>query len=214
MALNIILWSYLATYGFLLTRWAGTSTLSILFPLLLLMIIIFVVKSNSAFLLFALVIFSWIRSGICFQKPFSRVLPIELILTLGGAVLVAWFTPDSMFTRALGIWMFFLVQSLYFVFLDHGSLKENVTSDPFEEAMMQAEKNNIRGYIVPKLQILCYLWQNFFDCHQGTKALRTNNKIKSFVPSCLCAFVANIFRFSPSRRLTSRRPAYPAWDLT
>ena len=140
MALNIILWSYLATYGFLLTRWAGKSVLSILFPLLLLFIIIFVVKSNSAFLLFALVIFSWIRSGICFQKPFSRVLPIELILTLGGAVLVAWFTPDSMFTRALGIWMFFLVQSLYFVFLDHGSLKENASSDPFEEAMMQAEK--------------------------------------------------------------------------
>ena len=139
-AVNMILWLYLAIYGFLLTRWAGKTALSILFPLVLLLIIIFVVKSNSTFLLFALVIFSWIRSGICFQKPFSRVLIIEIFLTLGGAVLAGGFTPDFMFTRALGIWMFFLVQSLYFVFLDHGNLKENASSDPFEEAMMQAEK--------------------------------------------------------------------------
>jgi hypothetical protein len=65
---------------------------------------------------------------------------MELFLTLGGAVLAAWFTPDSMFTRALGIWMFFLVQSLYFVFLDHKDLKQNMSIDPFEEAMVQAEK--------------------------------------------------------------------------
>ena len=140
MAVNMILWSYLAIYGFVLTRWAEKTALSILFPLALLLIIILVVKSTSAFLLFALVIFSWIRSGICFQKPFLRVLLIELFLTLGGAVLAGWFTPDSMFPRALGIWMFFLVQSLYFVFLDHKNLKENALSDPFEEAMLQAEK--------------------------------------------------------------------------
>jgi hypothetical protein len=140
MAVNMILWSYLAIYGVLLTRWGEKSALSILFPLVLLLIIIFVVKSNSAFLLFALVIFSWIRSGICFQKPFSRVLLMELFLTLGGTVLAAGFTPDSMVTRALGVWMFFLVQSLYFVFLDHRNLKEITSSDPFEKAMMQAEK--------------------------------------------------------------------------
>jgi hypothetical protein len=140
MAVNMILWSYLAIYGVLLTRWGEKSALSILFPLVLLLIIIFVVKSNSAFLLFALAIFSWIRSGICFQKPFSRVLLMELFLTLGGTVLAAGFTPDSMVTRALGVWMFFLVQSLYFVFLDHRNLKEITSSDPFEKAMMQAEK--------------------------------------------------------------------------
>ncbi len=140
MAVNMILWVYLATYGFLLTRWGEKSVLSIIFPLVLLLIILFVVKSDSAFLLFALAIFSWIRSGICFQKPFSRVLLMELFLTLGCTVLAAWFTPDSMFTRALGVWMFFLVQSLYFVFLDHRDLKQNAQSDPFEEAMMQAEK--------------------------------------------------------------------------
>ena len=146
LAFGIILWSYLTIYGFLLTRWGGKSVLSILFPLLLLLIILFVVKSNSAFLVLALVIFSWIRSGICFQNSFSRVLIIELFLTWGSAALITCFTPDSMFTWALGIWMFFLVQSLYFVILGDRSLKEKVAADPFEEAMMQAEKI-ISGYI-------------------------------------------------------------------
>lgn len=146
MAFGIILWSYLTSYGFLLTRWGGKSVLSILFPILLLLITLFVVKSNSVFLLFALVIFSWIRSGICFQNPFSRVLIIEFFLTLGGAALITCFIPDSMFTWALGIWMFFLVQSLYFVILGDRNLKEKVSADPFEEAMMQAEKI-ISGYI-------------------------------------------------------------------
>ena len=146
MAFGIILWLYLSSYGFLLTRWGGKSTLSILFPLMLLLMIIFVVKPNTTFLLFVLVIFSWIRSGICFQNPFSRVWVIELLLTAGGAVLVAFFTPDSMFAWSLGIWMFFLVQSLYFVILSHKSLKEEVSADPFEEAMMRAQKI-ISGYM-------------------------------------------------------------------
>jgi len=71
---------------------------------------------------------------------------IEFFLTLGGAALITCFIPDSMFTWALGIWMFFLVQSLYFVILGDRSLKEKVTADPFEEAMIQAEKI-ISGYI-------------------------------------------------------------------
>ena len=93
-----------------------------------------------------LVIFSWIRSGICFQIFFSRALIIEFFLTWGSAALITCFTPDSMFTWALGIWMFFLVQSLYFVILGDRSLKEKVAVDPFEEAMMQAEKI-ISGYM-------------------------------------------------------------------
>ena len=146
LAFGIILWSYLTIYGFLLTRWAGKSVLSILFPLFLLLIILFVVKMNSAYLLFALVIFSWIRSGICFQNSFSRVLVIECFLTLGGAALITCFTPNSTFTWSLGIWMFFLVQSLYFVILGDRGPKEQVAADPFEEAMMQAEKI-ISGYM-------------------------------------------------------------------
>lgn len=139
-AFSIIVWLYLAVYGFLMTRWGSKSPLSILFPLLILLISVFVVSSTSAFLLLSLGIFSWIRSGICFQQPLPRVFGAELLLTLGGAGLVAWFTPYSTFTWALGIWMFFLVQSLYFLIFEDRSIEEKVTVDPFEAALLQAEK--------------------------------------------------------------------------
>ncbi len=139
-AFNIILWLYLAVYGLFLMRWGGKNLSSIIFPLLLLLISVFVVKSNSAFLLLALGILCWIRSGICFQKPLSRALSAEIFLTFGGAVLVAWFTPHSVHTWALGILMFFLVQSLYFVIFEEQGIKEKVTVDPFEEALLRAEK--------------------------------------------------------------------------
>ena len=131
IAFSIILWSYIAMYGFLLTRWSGKSPLSIIFPLLLLLIFVFVTSSNSAFVLVLLVIFSWIRSGICFKKRLSRVFGEEFLLTLGGAALIAWFTPHSTLTWALGIWMFSLVQSLYFVNFEDKSIEDKVTMDPF-----------------------------------------------------------------------------------
>lgn len=140
IAFSIILWSYIAIYGFLLTRWSGKSPLSIIFPLLLLLIFVFVTSSHSAFLLLMLAIFSWIRSGICFKKRLSRMFSAELLLTFGGAALIGWFTPHSTLTWALGIWMFFLVQSLYFVKFEGIAIEEKVAVDPFEEAMFRADK--------------------------------------------------------------------------
>lgn len=138
-AFKTIIWITLAVYGLFLTRWGGKSPLSIFFPLLLLLIFVFIVNSNSAFLLLGIVIFSWIRSGVSFQQSLSKMLGAELMLSLGGAVLVAWFGPYSTFTWALGILMFFLVQSIYFVIFDNRN-EEPVTVDPFEEAMNRAEK--------------------------------------------------------------------------
>ena len=42
-AIRIIFWTYLATYGFFLTRWGGKRPLSIFFPLLLLLVFVFIV---------------------------------------------------------------------------------------------------------------------------------------------------------------------------
>ena len=64
----------------------------------------------------------------------------ELFLTLGGAALVAWFTPHSPFAWALGILMFFLVQSLYFVAFEDKDVEAQVEVDPFETALWKAEK--------------------------------------------------------------------------
>lgn len=138
-AFRVILWAYLATYGFFLTRWGEKRPLSIFFPLLLFLILALIVNSNNAFMLLGLVIFSWIRSGVCFQRSLTKMLGPELLLSLGGAVLVTWFGPHSAFTWSLGILMFFLVQSIYFVIFENSD-EEAIEMDPFEEAMMRAKK--------------------------------------------------------------------------
>jgi hypothetical protein len=61
---------------------------------------------------------------------------------MGGAALVTCFFPHSMTALALGVWMFFLVQSLHFVLTgDLGDAEEDdVVLDPFEKAQRQAEE--------------------------------------------------------------------------
>jgi len=53
---------------------------------------------------------------------------------------VAYFSPYSTLTWALGIWMFFLIQSLYFIFMTGIRPEEkHVKEDAFEKARMRAE---------------------------------------------------------------------------
>ena len=140
-AFRFAVWSYVALYGLLLTRWGRGNPISIVFPLLTLFIFVFWGNSNSAFLLLTLGILSWIRSGICFRRPLAQMLGVELLICIGGGALVAYFAPHSTLTWAMGIWLFFLVQSLYFVLVgDTTNEEDNVRVDPFEEAKNQAER--------------------------------------------------------------------------
>ena len=142
LALHLTVWSYLALYGLLLTRWGRVSPLSIVFPLLLLFVFIFWGNAHTAFLLIALVILGWIRSGICFQSSRFKAIGAELIICLGGGALVTYFTPHSPATWAMVVWAFFLVQSLYFVLRGEMDKKqgEETTLDPFEEIRRRAER--------------------------------------------------------------------------
>ncbi len=140
-AFRLAIWIYLAFYGFLLSRWGKVSPLSIVFPLLILFFFVFWGDSNSAFLLLTLGILSWVRSGVCFQRPLAKMFAAELAVCLGGSSLVAYFAPYSTVTWAMGIWMFFLVQSLYFVLVrDIDDEKQRLVLDPFEQARRQAER--------------------------------------------------------------------------
>jgi len=140
-AICLTLWLFVSGYAFLLIRWSEKKFLSIVFPLLILFLSIFLVKSTTAFFLLALVVIGWIRSGICFQKPAGIRLAVELLLSFVGGVLVVAFTPGSAIAWGLGIWMFFLVQTLYFVFIEYaGNIEEETAKmDPFEQASRQAE---------------------------------------------------------------------------
>jgi hypothetical protein len=141
-AFSLALWLFISGYAILLTRWSNTALISIVFPLLLLVPTIFLVNSRALFFLLALSVISWIRSGICFQKRVGMRLAVELLLCFLGAVLLHGFTPGSVLGWGLGIWMFFLVQALYFAFFapaDHQQ-EESSRLDAFEQASRQAER--------------------------------------------------------------------------
>lgn len=140
-SLRLILWLYLVLYAFLLTRWGKGTVKLIVFPLLVLFITGIFGDSNIFFVL-CLGVLSWIRSSVCFQKSLLMMLVTECVLSLGGGALVAFLTPQTKLAWALGIWMFFLAQSLYFVFWKDSDDPEEEKQgiDPFERASRQVEK--------------------------------------------------------------------------
>jgi hypothetical protein len=115
----------------------------VLFPILFLFLTVFVVKSTAAFFYLALAGIGWIRSGICYQKHRGTRLVIELLLGLAGGALVAVSTPGSTLAWALGVWLFFLLQALYFTIfggeMPPPQSKFEQEIDPFERAYQRAE---------------------------------------------------------------------------
>jgi hypothetical protein len=140
LSFRLIICLYLALYAFLLTRWGKGAVKFIVFPLLLLFIT-GIYSNSSIFFLLCLGILSWIRSSLCFQKSLLMMLVTEFAISLGGGALVAFFAPQSNLAWALGIWLFFLVQSLYFVFGENNTDVEKETQgiDSFERASRQTE---------------------------------------------------------------------------
>jgi hypothetical protein len=140
-AFCLTLWLYLAAYGLLMVHWSKKRLTSVVFPLLLALITIFGVNSISAFLWVAVVTFSWIRSGICYPMHFKIRFIAEALLGIGAGALVGSFAPISPFNWAIAIWMFFLVQALYFVLFEDPRLSEReMQADAFEQARQQAAK--------------------------------------------------------------------------
>jgi hypothetical protein len=134
-------WLFFAIYSFLLTLWSRGALLDCVFPLILLFTAIFLVDAINSFFIFALAVIGWIRSGICFKKPVGSGLLTELLLGFAVGILLTVFEPHSAFGWALGAWMFFLVQAMYFVLIQHTGVSQEypITMDPFEQASRQAE---------------------------------------------------------------------------
>jgi hypothetical protein len=141
-AFRLAIWLVLAGYLVILTRWGKVSLFSIFLPLLLLLLLVFWGDTNSAFFFLALGVLSWVRSGICFQGSLLKTLVTEVALSLGAGALVVIFTPHSTITWGVAVWMFFLVQSVYFVVLDDFGKKqeERVELDSFQQARTRAER--------------------------------------------------------------------------
>ena len=141
-AVGLALWFFLAGYALILNYWRQKFHLSSAFPLLLLLPAIFLTDDLTLFFILALIVTSWIRSGICYPAPGLKGLAVELLLCCLGAVLIKLFTPGSMLSWVLGVWMFFLVQALYFVFFEQPGNRraEAGRMDTFERASRQADR--------------------------------------------------------------------------
>jgi hypothetical protein len=140
LAFKLGLWLDLAIYTLLLVRWSGARLATVLFPLCILLGAAVWPWSQAGFFLLGLGILSWIRSGICFKAPLLRRITAETLTAAGGAVMVAAWGPASPLTWALGLWLFFLVQALYFFMMpglaDRSTLAQDC--DPFETAAREA----------------------------------------------------------------------------
>lgn len=142
VAFRLTLWSFVAAYSLLLCQWARAGLLACGFPVAILLASAFWLRSGHDFMFLSVLVLGWVRSGVCFHKPLWKAISTEALVGMGGLALVGYFLPHSMVAWALGVWMFFLVQSLYFVLTgDLGDTEEaEVSLDPFEKARRQAEE--------------------------------------------------------------------------
>lgn len=143
MPLRLTVWVYMGLYSLLMVRWGRKNIGAVVFPVLALLILAFLTPSQNAFLLTALVFFSWMRSGVCFPGHPAGRMGVELMLCLGAGFLIASFGPRTGLTWVLSVWLFFLIQSVYFLLLQNtpaNGMQEDIPADPFETARKQAEK--------------------------------------------------------------------------
>jgi len=142
MAFKLALWADLFGYAVLLARWSGKALSAVLFPLALLLGAALWPGSYAGFCLLGMGVFSWVRSGICFAGTPLRSIVAEIITVAGGAALVALLSPGSTVIWAVSIWLFFLVQALYFFIVPANgpSTIDRLVEDPFEQARREAQR--------------------------------------------------------------------------
>jgi len=116
--LNGALFCCLAAYAALLARMSATPIRALAAPFLLLAAVLPVADSVSGFVVPAAAGLAWIRSGICCPGPAARRVVAEALTAGAGLALCAALRPSGAAGWALGLWMFFLIQALYFVVID------------------------------------------------------------------------------------------------
>ena len=139
-AFCLTMWIYLAIYSVLLIKGCGQKMTSIAFPLLIALLTIIWTDSSTSSLIIATGVLSWVRSGICYPNQFTKRVMAEIVLCAGGGFLIAGFAPVSAINCAIAIWLFILIQALYFVFFENSNIEQpRFKKDPFEAAREQAE---------------------------------------------------------------------------
>lgn len=142
LAFKLVLWLDLFIYAVLLVRWSGKGIGTIVFPMTLLLGTALWPGIYTGFFLMGLGVFSWVRSGICFCEAPIRAVAAEILTVGAGAGLVALLSPTSTFIWAISIWLFFLIQALYFFIVPAtaGAANLETPHDHFELARREAQR--------------------------------------------------------------------------
>jgi hypothetical protein len=136
-----IVWGLTAVYALMLVRWSSRSLAEIVFPLLVLGAVGAALPRAGVVFVLTLAILSWIRSGICYPRSGFQVLFREGLLGGGGGLVLAVWGLSGPFSWALGIWLFSLVQALFFVLFEPGRQSAGrPPADPFEQARRRIEE--------------------------------------------------------------------------
>ncbi len=140
LAFRLAIWAIILGYSYLLVSWSGKGPAQIIFPQLILLAAALWSNSTVFFLVLAILVLCWIRQR-CFMKSSVKALLIETVVTGGAVALILFFNPHSTPSLAISTWLFFLVQSLYFVFFYPAATAGSITSpDRFIRACKQAEE--------------------------------------------------------------------------
>jgi hypothetical protein len=135
-ALNAAIFLCLAAYSAFLARSSGRSLRALFAPLFMLAAVMAAAGSVTGFVVPAAAGLSWIRSGICFPGSLPRRVCAEAITCAAGLALVRLLQPPVPYGWALSIWMFGLIQALYFVVVDAES--NGQTEPPIREKIEEA----------------------------------------------------------------------------
>jgi hypothetical protein len=136
--LNATLFLCLAAYAVLLARASGRPFRALSAPFLMLLAVLPVASSVSGFLVPATAGLAWMRSGICFPGPVARRVVAETLTAAAGLILCGLLRPPGAAGWALGLWMFFLIQALYFVVIE-------VTAFPRSRLPLRRPRPALRG---------------------------------------------------------------------
>jgi hypothetical protein len=139
---KIILWAEVFVYSLLLSRWSNTNILSLVFPMAILLGAALWMNVYTGYFLLLLGVLSWVRSGICFNDKPVRAIMAEVVSVAAGVFLIGVWMPSGMLQWVLGIWLFGLVQCLYFYIVgwERQGRGEREAMDSFEQARQELEK--------------------------------------------------------------------------
>jgi len=140
-AANAAIFLCLAAYSAFLARSSGCRLRALFAPLFMLFAVLAAAGSVTAFVVPAAAGLSWVRSGICFPGSMARRLCAEAITCPAGLALAWLLQPPGPYGWALGIWMFGIIQALYFymVDVDPACLPEKMGRDKMAQAHRRAE---------------------------------------------------------------------------